>query len=161
MKLWVRSGITRHCIITRRWAIKVPRLTGHRVAVVDGGSHVSADRLHWFCRGVLANHSEREWLGTKGLNPVVAHIGVVNVYRRALPVPPAYDFIDADGYEVDEALYDALTPDWVPTGDRKPSNVGVVNGEVVWIDYDMSWNGPRCDACEQDQVPLTAEIAGR
>lgn len=100
------------------WAIKFPTLRG-------GTSKKLRSRFIWFCHGVLANETEVDWSGTPGLNPVVRHFGFVNVYRRARPVPD--DFWK---------YHEIETPDWVPHGDEKPENVGIVGGHIVWIDYD-------------------------
>lgn len=53
--------------------------------------------------------------------------GLVNVYPRCELLPS-----DAD---VD---YDAL--DFMTPSDRKPENVGYLDGRLVWLDYDMSFN---------------------
>jgi hypothetical protein len=29
----------------------------------------------------------------------------------------------------------------MPFGDRKADNIGLLDGRVVWLDYDGSWNG--------------------
>lgn len=122
-----RRGITRTVILTPRWAVKVPTIRG--LGILDSGSRVAS-----FCRGVLANRSESEWSEVRGMNPVVwSFKGLINVYRRAEPVP--------DGTYEDEADYEGITEWFVPVGDRKPENIGIVDGRVVWLDYDSSWNG--------------------
>lgn len=118
---WNRRGITRDVLLTRRWAIKFPT-TKYGLAM--------------WCRGVLANKSEAEWSSVEGVNPVRWQIWFVNVYRRAV-MPP-------DDAKID---YRSICPSFVPIGDRKPDNVGYVDGHLVWIDYDYSWNGPRCPSC--------------
>lgn len=140
-----RRGITRTVILTRRWAIKIPTIRG--LGHIDKGARIAS-----FCRGVLANRSELEWSGIEGLNPVVWSLrGLINVSRRAAPVPAGGLY---DEYEVDDGLsltqrakdaYAAITADFVPIGDRKSDNIGVVDGRVVWIDFDSSWNGQRPD----------------
>lgn len=117
--------MSRTVLLTRRWAIKVP--SSH--AWGDGGR----GRLATFCRGVLANQAERRWSGVAGLNPVVWSCGwgIVNIYRRAIEATEDVDY---------EAI---CTDDFVPPGDRKPSNVGWVDGELVWIDFDFSSRGLR------------------
>lgn len=124
---WVRTGITRDVLLTPRWAIKFP---------------TTKYGLRMWCRGVLANESEKEWSKIEGLNPVVRSFAFVNVYRRAEPMP--------DNLMID---YGSLCPDFVPIGDRKPDNIGLVNGRWVWIDFDYSWNGPRCPNCDRVKVP--------
>lgn len=123
----IRRGITRTVILTKHYAIKVPSLRGMGMRMPP------TDRIWSFCRGVLANQSEIEWSEVEGVNPVLwSLIGIVNVSRRA-EMPP-------DDAEID---YEAICPDFVPIGDRKPDNVGYVDGKLVWIDFDYSWNGLR------------------
>lgn len=121
----IRHGMSRTVLLTPRWAIKLPGFH----AWGDGGR----GRVSTFCRGVLANQSERRWSGVAGLNPVVWSCGwgMINVYRRA---EIATVDVDYDSICVDE---------FVPPGDRKPSNVGWVDGELVWIDFDFSSRGLR------------------
>lgn len=138
-----RRGITRTVILTRRWAIKVPTIRGL------GSPDIKGMRIASFCRGVLANRSELEWSSVGGVNPVVWSLrGLVNVYRRADRVP--------DGTYLEDEDYVGLTEDWVPIGDRKPENIGVVNGRVVWIDYDYSYNPP-CLVCPRGRDYVSAE----
>lgn len=105
------------------WAIKVPRWNAHG--------------LWSWTRGVQANLSEIEWQGTEGIAPLRRSFlgGVVNVYVRCEQWEgfgePDYDSI-AGGME---------RGSWFPA-DRKPSNIGLLNGVPVWLDYDGSWN--RC-----------------
>lgn len=130
-----RRGITRTVILTRRWAIKIPTIRG--LGHLDGGARIAS-----FCRGVLANRSEHEWSGVGGLNPVVWSLrGLVNVYRRADPVTE-------DEYPNDSPLFELIAEDFVPIGDRKAENLGRVDGQVVWVDYDYSYN-PRCEFCHR------------
>jgi hypothetical protein len=125
----VRTGITRTVVLTRCWAIKVPTLRGL------GDPDRSGARIASFCRGVLANQSERDWSAVEGVNPVVwSFRNLVNVYRRTEPV---------DELNVPDDIYDQLCPDWAPVGDRKPDNIGRLDGRIVWIDYDHSWTGIR------------------
>jgi hypothetical protein len=133
----VRGGLTRTVILIGPWAIKVP--------TVRYG-------LSMWCRGVLANASEREWSSVDGVNPVLWSLGsLVNVYRRADRVGP--EWVGRKHADYDPAKYDALTPGFVPAGDRQPDNLGIVRGRVVWVDYDSSWNGPRCPVCTTDNAP--------
>jgi hypothetical protein len=125
-----RRGVTRTVILTRRWAIKVPTIRGL------GSPELKGMRIASFCRGVLANRTELEWSSVRGVNPVVwSYRGLVNVYRRADPVP--------EGSFQEDKDYEGLTEDFVPIGDRKPENIGIIDGRIVWIDYDYSWNGLR------------------
>lgn len=81
-----------------------------------------------FFYGWIANMQEREYSRKKvwGINPVLFHVGFVNVYRYCepvmVPVCNTRDFC----YE-----------DLVEHGcvDPKPCNVGVLNGRVVLVDY--------------------------
>lgn len=85
-----------------------------------------------FCGGILANLSEREWSGTPGVCPVLWSLcGLVNVYPRCEPVLLSRDDIDFTGIGALFSTYEGL-------GDEKPDNVGWLNGQLVWIDYDMS-----------------------
>lgn len=123
-----RRGITRTVVLVGRWAIKVPTIRGL------GDRSQKGARVASFARGVLANQSERDWSCVEGVNPVVwSWRCVINVYRRAEPVV------------VDEESFDfaALCPDWTPIGDRKSENLGLVDGRIVWVDFDFSWNGIR------------------
>lgn len=128
----IRTGITRTVILTRKYAIKIPSLRG-------------GSRGAWlwsFCRGVLANQSEVEWSCVPGVNPVLkSYWGVVNVYKR-LEV-----LTDIDMKNLDIRM---IAPEYVHV-DPKADNIGWLHGGVgyergkfpVWIDYDMSWNGPK------------------
>lgn len=129
MRLWLRSGVTRHVIITARYAFKFPNV-----------------RNGWplFLRGILANLSEQEWgnyvESTIPPNPVIhaAPLGFCNMYRRAQPFEERLDerVLDEDGNMVEDPALDAL--DFTPWGDKKRSNIGIVGGRLVMIDYDMS-----------------------
>lgn len=124
----VRCGITRTVVLAGRWAVKVPSLRG--------GSYGPRSVLWSLTAGIQANLSEREWSGTPGTCPVRwSLLGLVNVYRRCVPVP--------DGADVD---YDSTGwPYDTDRMDRKPDNVGYLDGRLVWLDYDQSRY--RCDTC--------------
>lgn len=83
-----------------------------------------------------ANLSEREQASVPGVCPVRwSLLGLVNVYRRCDPVRG--ELSDAD---------------WAGIGypgpvDRRPHNVGVLDGRLVLIDYDTSWSD--CIACRR------------
>lgn len=118
VRLWVRSGVTRHVLITRRWAVKVPNVrNGWRL----------------FVCGLLANISEREWSqfveAALPPNPTVFFVagGWLNVQRRAQPYDGPIDHLDFN-----------------PWGDRKACNLGVIDGRIVVIDYDMNGRTPGC-----------------
>jgi hypothetical protein len=120
----IRRGICRTVWLVGPYAIKFPSLRRYNPGWLKG--------LMWsVSRGIQANLAEATWSGVPGLCPVLWSFGgLVNVYPRAEPVP--------DDYPVD---YDTIAPAWVPT-DKKRDNLGLLNGELVWIDYDNSWN--RC-----------------
>lgn len=142
MKL-IRHGITRTVLLAGRWAFKVPSTRAH----ADGLAGV----LWSVSRGIQANLSELEW--SKHTNPAdpICPVrwsllgGLINVYPRCEPVP-----VDADG----EALIDLPPRLWLPLGDAKPDNFGLLAGEPVWIDYDVSYNG-----CPHDPGGVTRKRA--
>lgn len=122
-----RRGVTRTVILTKRHAIKVPSMRG--------GWRGPRALLWSLTSGIQANLSEWEWSGMPGTCPVLwSFAGLVNVYPRCAPVP--------DGADVD---YDAIG---FPYGtDRKPDNVGYLDGRLVWVDYDMSAGD--CASCRR------------
>lgn len=74
--------------------------------------------------GIDANLSEAEWSGTPGTCPVLfTFLGLVSVYPRCEPVDE----------ELSPADYDAIG--LLHPGDRKPENLGRLNGQLVWVDY--------------------------
>jgi hypothetical protein len=120
----LRHGISRTCILAGPLAIKVPRL-------------VPIDRslagVAWtIARAVLANQSEAQTSGVDGVMPVKASLlgGLVNIYPRSEPMTLPHEAIP----------YDQIGQGWVAR-DRKPQNVGRYLGQLVWLDYDGSWNG--------------------
>lgn len=138
MKLWIRRGLTRTVLITKKYAIKVPRWKSMGVNSKNFYNRASIeDRLHWWTRGYQANASEKAWSAAdpKALCPVIKSylFGIINVYPRA---QSAEDVVTAG--EIPD-IYPQ--PRWRFPGDQKVSNVGVLNGRLVWIDYDMSFNG--------------------
>jgi len=131
----IKRGITRTVFVTRRWAIKVPSLRAHGLGV--------SGVLWSISRGLSANLSEREWSGQRGFCPLHFSLwGVVNVYPRA-------DVCT----EADEPIDYATIADYPLAVDPKPHNVGRLNGELVWIDYDMNWND--CLACSRQAARQT------
>lgn len=119
----VDRGITRTVLLTGRWAIKVPSLRTH--------GEGARGMLWSLCRGVLANLSEIEWSGSPGTCPVHRTMaGLINVYPRCMPV--THDPTDRE--------YEAIG--LLGPMDRKPRNVGWLNGHLVWLDYDMNYNDP-------------------
>lgn len=123
-----RVGISRAVYLIGRWAIKVPRLVK---TVPDHGPTWTIPRA------VLANQSEAQWSrdahwsGADGVAPVLRSWlgGLVNVYPRCEEWPA----------DAPEPVYDEIGVGWMPR-DRKPQNVGLLNGVPVWLDYDGSWN---------------------
>lgn len=128
----IRRGITRTVFLIDCYAIKVPSLRSH-------GSGL-AGVLWSFARGISANLSEREWSGQQGVCPVSASLaGLVNIYPRCEPVM----------HNPTDAEYAAIG--FVGPTDRKPGNVGLLGGRMVWIDYDQNWNDrPPCQHVDAD-----------
>lgn len=122
-----RYGICRTVFLVGPWAIKTPRLRRGR----DMKGKVVYNVMWSLPRAVLANQSEAQWSGVEGVAPVLRSLlgGLVNIYPRCEPWP-----------EGPEPEYDSIGVGWLPR-DRKPTNVGLLNGEPVWLDYDGSWNG--------------------
>ena len=115
-------GITRTVILTKRYAIKMPRM-----------KQVGTKKRGWqeytfaFCHAVMANISELQQSHLDCVCPVIFSIGIVNVYRRCEPLiedPPA------------EAL--AVLLDKIHSQDYKKENLGWLDGRLVFLDYDMS-----------------------
>jgi hypothetical protein len=131
----IRRGMTRTVFITKRYAIKVPRIynaKGYRV---------------WnFLRGWLANQSEAdfsEYASSGGYSkPQVAPViksylyNLINVYPRA-----EVEYVEA---KLDD-LYDEL--EFKTPSDIHVGNLGYYRGNPVWLDYDQNWND--CKRCRQ------------
>lgn len=125
----ITRGVTRTVILTKKYAIKVPKL------------HDSKGHRAWtWARGLLANISEYDctmYANTAYKTPQVCPVvksylgGIVNVYPRAEPLGTY------DQQSLDE-LYDTL--EFKTPSDVKPDNLGWWNGHFVWLDYDMNWN---------------------
>jgi hypothetical protein len=125
-------GICRLVILIGPYAIKVPTTRPY-------GRRAKGERLHWWARGYLANRSERDWSGYEGsigMAPVLHSwlSGVVQVYPRCEPVELAL----WEG--APREAYMSISP-VSRTGDCKPSNLGILDGQTVWVDYDTNWNG--------------------
>lgn len=122
----IRRGLTRTVLLTRRWAIKVPRMASHD----DGLAGV----LWSLARGVSANLSEREKSDRRGVCPVRWSLaGLVNVYPRC-------EEVDHEPTEEEYAAIGYLGPT-----DKGPDNVGYLDGRMVFVDFDESWNDqPPC-----------------
>jgi hypothetical protein len=120
----IARGVTRTVLVTKNYAIKVPRFykcKGHRV---------------WtFVRAWAANISERDWSDYEEAEGQICPVinsylgGLINVYPRA---------------EVctDDDVVDMLWPHMTfkTPSDRKATNFGWYKGKFVWLDYDMNWN---------------------
>lgn len=123
-------GICRTVYLVGPWAIKTPRLRLPRTR--EGVKMTRQRERSWaISRALQANLSEQQWSGSSGVTPVLHSWlgGLVNVYPRCAPWP--------DGPEPD---YDSIGDGWLPR-DRKPENIGLLDGQPVWLDYDGSWNG--------------------
>lgn len=126
-----RYGICRTVFLIGPYAVKVPRWRLPRNR--DGIKMTRQRERVWaWSRAVQANLSEQQWSNVTGVAPVLHSWlgGIVNVYPRCEPWP-------TDGPEPD---YDAIGVSWMPR-DRKPENIGLLDGTPVWLDYDGSWNG--------------------
>lgn len=119
----VARGVTRIVLLVGPWAVKLPRL-----------ARAARRGLLWSAAtGLLANLSEREWSSWPGVAPVRWSLlgGLVQVYPRCAHPP--------DG-PID---YDAIAPPGLPV-DPKLANVGVLDGQLVWLDYA---DAGECVAC--------------
>lgn len=115
-RLWVRHGVTRSVIIGPKRAYKFPSVrNGWRL----------------FLCGLLANLSEKEW-GNYLDSPIPPNTPLFVMPGGWLLVAPRAQPFNGD--------WEAL--DWSPWGDRKRANLGVVDGRVVVIDFDMSGRRP-------------------
>jgi hypothetical protein len=114
----IARGTGRIALVGRRWTVKIPypRRTGHPYR----------GRMWAFAWGLLANISEHEHSRAAGVNPVRWSLlgGLANIYRTARPLT------------CDPARWPDTSPD-VAT-DRHYSNVGWVDGQLRWVDYDSS-----------------------
>lgn len=125
----IRRGITRTVWLVGAYAIKFPSLRPYGDGLAG---------LMWsISRGIQANLSERQW-STNAPDDPVCHVlwsfgGIVNVYPRCKPVP--VDPITG------KSLMDLPARQFLPLGDAKAENFGLLAGRAVWIDYDVSYNG--------------------
>lgn len=132
--LTVRRGITRTVLLAGQWAIKLPSLRAHGEGL--------AGVLWSISRGILANQSECDFSGQPGLCPVLwSFAGVVNVYPRCEPVE----------HELTDDEYAAIG--FAGPVDKKPPNVGLLDGRMVWLDYDQNWNDqPPCQHVDRSRA---------
>lgn len=104
-----QDGITRVVILIGRWAIKIPRVN-----------------YGWgkFVEGIENNRSERKYWKESKSNEVCPTLfslwGLLNIMPRVRVC------------ETKEEIECIPLDDWL---DRKPDNLGYLNGKVVWIDY--------------------------
>lgn len=133
----IKRGVTRTCVLIGKYAIKVPRLK-HFINSQNGEKYYTrlSERLWMFCRGVLANQSEKDWSYYPDSKDEVAPVlyswfgGIINIYPRAEP------FL-GDDYAAQEAW---AAMDFKTPSDVKPQNFGYLKGKLVWLDYAMDWN---------------------
>lgn len=131
---WIGWGISRRVFLVGGWAFKAPHM---RRGIAQ------------FYRGCMANYSEQVWSDFKDAdehpnlarpNPVIFKLpaGLLNVYRRAEPFRFA-----GDPEEMQETM-----AEWAGFfGDAKDDNFGVLDGEIVLLDYDTSTKSCRhCNA---------------
>ena len=114
---WMRNGITREVFLTRRYAIKIPR-------VVYGWK--------MFLCGLLANMQERTFAaaGWPELCPVVFALpgGWLVVMRRA------ESLTDEEWRSFDPATF-CERPNYVVPCEFKQDSFGKLDGRIVAIDY--------------------------
>lgn len=114
---WNKDGITREVFLTKRYAIKIPKLL-----------------YGWekFLHGLLSNIRERRLAraGYPELCPMVFSIpgGWMVVMRRATPLSDM-DWLKFNALEFCE------TADYVVPAELKPDSFGWVDGRIVAIDY--------------------------
>lgn len=115
----IRRGATRTVFLTRRWVVKVPSFRSSAPRKGLGS------RIRSFAWGVAANHQELDWRGMPGFCPITASwLGLVQIYPRCTPID----------YTPTPEQYRAITGMSFPSDD-KPDNLGLHNGQVVWLDY--------------------------
>lgn len=128
--MYVRRGVTRTVLITKHYAIKVPRIYNSK-----------GYRIWSFLRGWLANESEANFseyaltaYGKPQVVPVIKSYfhNLINIYPRAE--------VETDESKLDE-LYDEI--EFKTPSDIHIGNLGYYNGNPVWIDYDQNWNDCR------------------
>ena len=114
---WNRQGITREVFLTRRYAIKIPKL-------IYG--------WHKFLCGLLANMQERTFAaaGWPELCPIVFSLpgGWLLVMMRAdLLTDAEWEVFDADAF--------CNCPDYMIPAENKRDSFGKLDGRIVAIDY--------------------------
>jgi hypothetical protein len=136
----VLRGTTRTVVLTKKYAIKVPRLKKFKNCDTS-----MRDRLWGFCRGILANQSEAEFskyanssYSTPQVVPVLKSYlgGIINIYPR-VRVEWIEDRLDD--------LYDKIK--FKAPSDVHIGNLGYYNDYPVWVDYDQNWND--CRRCNK------------
>lgn len=114
---WNRCGIMREVFLTRRYAIKLPRLSyGWKI----------------FLHGLLANMQEARWgkCGLEELCPVIFAVpgGWLLIMRKAEPLT----IEEWDAFKVDSFCE---REDYTIPAERKHDSFGRLNGKIVAVDY--------------------------
>ena len=130
----IRRGITRTVLLTRRYAIKIPALRTNG----DGFSGL----LWSLARGVLANQAELAWKEYEPWQDALCPI-VWSSWGGLVVVMPRCEPLEVNHLGEFEGELPKLEPN---PGDDKPENYGRLNGRIVRLDYDMSYN-----ACPHDR----------
>lgn len=121
---WNHRGLTREVILTRRYAIKVPKLSrGWKL----------------FRHGLRSNAQERDFarLGWKELCPVVFSLpgGWLIVMRRARPLTDAeWEAFDAAAFRGGSPAHELGQERRIPV-ELKKHSFGVLDGRIVAVDY--------------------------
>ncbi len=124
----IHRGCTRTVLLVGRWAVKVPSLRGAGAAAGDVRME---HRVASFCRGILANQSERTWHTFDAWAGRVAPVrftvlwGLLQVYPRCEPASEVDDLFMLDPDPGDGAEF------------GKYQNYGWLNGRLVRVDYEM------------------------
>lgn len=135
----IRRGVTRTVLLTKRYAIKVPRIKHFKDSAGKYGTKIE-DRIWSFARGILANQSETQWskyASTAYDKPQVVPVlwslwGLINIYPRVE--------IELVSAKLDD-LYDEL--EFKTPADIHVGNIGYYKNSPVWTDYDMNYNDCR------------------
>ena len=131
--IWKRNGINREVFLIGKYAIKIPSLRTYR----------------HFIAGLLCNMNERNWwkfTTDERLCPVLFALpgGFVIVMARATALGEYSDagaYADGFGIMTAERIQDRLS-NWIGLPvEPKPDSFGVLNGQLVAIDYGDDYNG--------------------
>ncbi len=119
--------------------MKLVRHGTMRCVLLTGGSAIKVPTLRFglwsLAQGILANLSEMDWSDIEGVCPQRRCLlgGLIAVYPRCEPY-------SGPEREHDDPWWRSIAPGVVGV-DPKNTNVGVLNGQVVWLDYASPWNG--------------------